>query len=79
LLTSEERTGFLALGGGYRYARLSAEEITAAWVAQDAAASQEALAAAVVTAYNATKHAVDMGEVTTTADALALFAATLEG
>jgi hypothetical protein len=79
LLTSEERTGFLGLGGGYRYERLTAEEITAAWAEQDAAASQEALAAAVVTAYNTTKHAVDAGEVTTAAEALALFAATLEG
>ena len=84
-LTESEEAAILALGGGYLLERLTAEEITAAWAEQDAAAA--ALAAAIALhalrvrgadAYGAVVVAIDGGETDTSALA-AVFAAALEG
>lgn len=62
LLTAGEATGFLALGGGYRYERATAEEIAAAWANQDVEDELAALRFDVATAYNAAVEAIDSGE-----------------
>jgi hypothetical protein len=62
MLTADTAAGFISLGGGYKYDRLTASEIRDAWAEADARLAYEELQHGVGNAYNAVVEAMRQGE-----------------